>query len=159
MEKNQLFFLIKFFAIFFTLQFLILSIPLMPLESFIAKIEAKALNLDFFENKIFVKGGIFSIDSNCTGLLSGAILAAIVFALRKPDFKAKISLFFACFALLFLANFLRIYIVIWFGIEYGINAAELAHLISWFTTSALIILLWYFFTKKIVKVKQFHELV
>ncbi len=91
--------------------------------------------------------------------MRGIILASIVFSLRKPEFKKKLVLFSMGFAVLFLSNFLRIYLVLLAGINYGIGAADLVHTISWFTTSALIILLWYYLTKKIAKVEKFSELV
>lgn len=159
MEKKLWFFLLKFFAIFGVLYALLFFAPIKPLEYFLTGVEAKALNLPFDGNKIFVKNGLFEIGESCTGLVSGIILAAIVFSLRKPGFKTKFLLFFAGFSVLFLSNFLRLYIVLWFGSAYGIELAELVHVFTWFATSALIILLWYFLTKKMAKVEKFNELV
>jgi hypothetical protein len=39
-----------------------------------------------------------------------------------------------------------------------VELADTAHTISWFTTAALVLVAWYFGTKKIAKVTNFKEL-
>jgi len=156
--RKQFIFLAKFFLIFAMLQAAILLLNLEVIEKSIASIEAKALGLQSNENFVFVNGEAFSIDANCTGLLSGGIVAAIVFSLRKPEMKKKLLVLFSAALALFLLNIPRIYLVLWTAKEFGAAAAETAHIATWFSTAAFILVFWYFATKKIAKVEDFSQL-
>ena len=156
--QKQFLFLAKFFIIFALLQALILHANLSFVEQSLALLEAKILGLESFGNKVFVNGEIFSIDANCTGLLSAAIVAAIVFSLSKPGFEKKILIFLCCAVLLFLLNIPRLFLALWAAKEFGATAAETVHVVTWFSTAALILLFWYFLTKKIANVKDFSRL-
>lgn len=157
--KKEIFFTTKFFIIFFALQFIILTIPLAPLENFIAKTEADAMQLNSFENKIFFDSQSFEITANCTGLLSGAILAAVIFAVKKPGLKKKIAIAIVGGIILFLLNFPRIFFVLAVGKQFGEQTAELLHEITWFTTALLVLIVWFFGMKKIARIKNFAELI
>lgn len=148
-------FLVKFFAVFAAVEFLIFYLDFSFIEDFIASSQADFFGLESLENLVFVRDGAFEITSSCTGLVSGSVLAAIIFSLRRPQLREKAAIFLAGFTLLLALNYLRVMAVIWVGIGYGVEAAEVAHVASWLTTSAFIIALWYAFTKKITGVNDF----
>lgn len=151
-------FLIKFFVIFGVLQSIIWIAPLKPLNEWIAGLEANALFLERDGNAVITKNAHYSITNSCTGLVSGSILAAIVFALKKPELKKKIVVFVLGANVLFLVNLVRVYFVVLGGVKFGFEFAELLHIFSWFLMSALIILLWYYLTKKWIGIKDFSQL-
>ncbi|MDD5163480.1 MAG: exosortase/archaeosortase family protein [Candidatus ainarchaeum sp.] len=157
--KKEFFFLIKFFVIFAVLQFLILVLPLAPLQEFIAGGEAGALGMESHGNTIFWDSQRFEIKNNCTGLVSGAILAAVIFSLKKPSFKKKFLIAITGGIGLFLLNLPRIWIVLAIAKSFGAGLAETLHEITWITTALLVLLIWYIATKKIAGIKNFSELI
>jgi exosortase/archaeosortase family protein len=131
----------------------------MPLQNFIAGTEANALGMATEGNKIFFDSQSFEITNNCTGLVSGAILAAIIFSLKKPDLKKKFLIAITGGIALFLLNLPRIWLVLAIAKNHGTGLAGTLHEITWLTTALLVILIWYFATKKIVGIKNFGELI
>lgn len=158
MHKAELIFLLKFFIVYGILQYVIYIAPMQFITSAIASFEAPLLGLQNAGNAILFDSVSFVINNSCTGFVSASILAAIVFSLKKPDLKRKLYIFTVCAIALFAINLLRVYLVILFGINFGVTLAELAHVISWFLMSAAIIFCWYFATKRIVGAKEFGEL-
>jgi exosortase/archaeosortase family protein len=116
------------------------------------------IGLDAESNTIRVGGSSFLINESCTGLVSIMILASTIFALRKPGLNKKIRMFFAGSIALFFLNIARVSLVLLVALQ-SIQAAELTHVISWFLMSAAIIALWYYSTKRMVKIKRFNELI
>jgi len=157
MNKNVLF-LAKFFVIFALLQTSVSILPLQPLNEWIAGVEAALTGLENEGNEIPFNSTNFVITNSCTGLVSGSILAAIVFALKKPELKKKIELFAIGAVTLFVVNLFRVYLVILIGINFGAVTGDWAHTLSWFAMSALIIALWFYLTKKRAGIKDFSEL-
>ncbi len=162
-EKNEfsrkaLFFLLKFFAIYAVLQLLILNAPIESLKEWIAFIEAQGLGLESVGNRVLFQGHGFEIVANCTGLMGISVLAAIVFALRKPDLKRKAVLFAFGAMVLFPLNLVRVYFVIWAALSFGIQFSEAIHVLTWFLSAGLILGLWYYLTKKVASVKDFSSL-
>ena len=152
---RKIVFLAKFFALFFALQFLALIADLSILQNAISSGISSMAGLEYSGKFIFVKDGAFEITPSCTGLVSAAILAAIIFSLRKPEMKNKFLLLFAGAIVLFIVNYFRVLFVVIAGKEFGVATAELLHIISWFVMSAGIILVWYWFTKKLAKIESF----
>ncbi len=132
--------------------------PMHFITDSIASLEASFLGLKNVESTILFDSVSFVINNSCTGFVSASILAAIVFSLKKPNLKKKLYIFVACALALFVINLVRVYLVILFGIRFGVTLAEFAHIISWFLMSAAIIVCWYVATKKIIGVKEFGEL-
>lgn len=157
-NKKTVLFLIKFTLIFSVLHFLVWAVPTTLIQQWIALIQANAFNLPVNGNLMLIESQKILINPSCTGLISISIIAAIIFSLNKPEIKQKIQIFLAASAAMFVLNLLRIYFVLWVGINYGIRLISLVHEISWMTTAVFIVILWYFFTKKITKVKEFNEL-
>ncbi|MBI2598103.1 MAG: exosortase/archaeosortase family protein [Candidatus Diapherotrites archaeon] len=155
-KKKIVVFLIKFFAIFALFHYFLLVVNLSFFEDAIAGFQARLLGLGFEKNSVFAKDGAFLITSSCTGLVSTIILGAIIFSLKKPSRKEKIWIFFGGTALLLIVNQFRLYFVLLIGKIFGVQAAELAHIASWFATTAAIIFAWYYFTKKMTKTKNFE---
>ncbi|HLC92814.1 MAG TPA: archaeosortase/exosortase family protein [archaeon] len=154
-RENEISFLVKFFAVFGIAELLIFLLDFSVLQNRIASEVAGFFGLEYFGNTIFVQGGAFEIVSSCTGIVSISILASIIFSLKKPPLRQKAGIFIAGAALLLALNYLRVFLVIFAGKEYGIFAGEVVHIVSWFTTAAFVIGLWYYFTKKITGVKDF----
>ncbi len=156
--KKYALFLAKFFLVFLVLQALLLAANLNFMERAIASVEAQALGVQSNGNIVFIGNNSYSIDANCTGLLSGAIIAAIVFSFRKPEIKQKIAIALSAGMLLFLLNIPRVFVVLWTAKYFGAQAAETVHVTTWFSTAAFILLFWYFLTKKITKTRDFSKL-
>ena len=155
LSKKEKYFLIKFFSIFGVLEVIIHAAPIGFLQEFIASTQAEFFGLVNNGTQIFVTGGLFEIVPSCTGLVSASVLAAIIFSLKKPEIKEKITIFAAGLISLLVLNYFRVLLVVWSGKEFGLGLAELIHIISWFSTAALIIALWYYFTKKTTGEKSF----
>ncbi|MCX6800993.1 MAG: archaeosortase/exosortase family protein [Candidatus Diapherotrites archaeon] len=151
-------FLAKFFLLFAFFSYAIEKINLSALNTYIAGITAAIAALPFSGNEIIIPNGEkFIITNLCTGLLSGSILFSIIFSLKRPAMKKKIITFLAGLAVLLLANIPRISIVL-VAAKSGFDA-ELVHTTSWFLMSGLVVLLWYYGTKKIAGIKNFNELI
>jgi len=153
--KKAALFLVKFFLIYAVLQYIILNAPLGLLENWIASIQAALLGLKAEGNIVLFNVSRFEIAANCTGLMSIAVLAAIVFSLRKPEMKKKIALLALGFLVLFPLNLLRVYLVLLVAISLGPGSAEALHVATWFAMSAAILFLWYYLTKRLAKVEEF----
>ncbi len=111
------------------------------------------------ENLVFVKDGVFEITPSCTGLVSTSILAAIVYSLKKSGLKRKTLIFLAGASMLIFLNYFRVLAVLWTGKEFGTNAAGITHVVSWFSTTIFVLVLWYYFTKKITGAKNFSDFI
>ncbi len=162
-KKKAILFLIKFFVIYAVLQFLILALPLEFVENGIAGIEAAAIGARAEGNIIELEGNeavghSFQIVPNCTGLVGISVLAAIIFALRKPELKKKLALLCIGALILFPLNLLRVYFVLWVSIEFNPGIGETLHMTTWFIAAGAILVIWYYLTKRIAKVKNFAEL-
>lgn len=151
-------FCVKFFIIFAVLYALLLSLDFSFIQEPIASFEASLLGLSYSGSTVFVQGSAFHITSSCIGIFSAIVLAAIIFACRKPSLKLKILSLLAGAIALFLLNLARLYFVLAIGKAYGFEAADFSHTISWFLTSAFIIIAWYLLTERTVG-KSFRELI
>jgi exosortase/archaeosortase family protein len=149
-------FLAKFFALFLILQAIVLVVDLNWLQNAIAAGISSQSGTEYAGKFVNVKEGVFEITPSCTGLVSAAILAAVVFSLKKPGLKNKTALFLAGTAILFVLNYFRVLLVVVAGRDFGIGVAEILHVVSWFVMSAGIIIVWYWFTKKITKTESFE---
>ncbi|MFA6268381.1 MAG: hypothetical protein WCW13_06670 [archaeon] len=155
--KKIVFFLIKFTIIFLVLTIIIENADLSFLTQFIASLVAPVLGLTNTANIIGVGGLNFLITNSCTGLVSASILASVIFALKKPSLLKKAGLFTAGLVLLLIINIPRIMLVL-FAAQIGFDS-ELVHEITWFLMSALILIIWYYGTKRILKKEEFSELI
>ena len=157
--KKEIVFIAKFFIIFLALQFLILTLPIMPLKVFIAETAAGSLGMQAVGDSILLDSHAFVITENCTGLLSGAILAALIFSVKKPGIRKKVFMAVAGAVGLFLLNFPRIFFVLWAARNFGVENAELFHEITWFSTAVFVFAIWFFEAKKIAQIKNFAEMI
>jgi len=155
-QKKVYLFLIKFFIIFLILSFIIELVNLSFLTEFITFISASYLRLDFIGSTVSVFGANFIVTNSCTGLVSGAVLIALLFAGKKPSVKNKLALtiFGVCFLLLM--NIPRVMVVLLFA-KVGYDA-DLIHTITWFVMSGAVLLIWYY-GNKAVGIKNFNELI
>lgn len=152
-------FLAKFFAVYLVLQSLLLATDLSFLENALASLEANWLRETVVGSKIILKTGIFYINAQCTGLVSGIILAAVVFSLKKPGWKQKVELWLLGAVVLFILNIGRVFLVLLVAQQHGFYWAEIVHEISWFSTAIFILGIWLLLSKRIAKVKSVSELV
>ncbi len=157
-KKKSIVFLVKFFVIYAILQFLILALPLEFFENGIAEIEAVAIGASAEGNLIELNSHSFQIVPNCTGLVGISVLASIIFGLRRPKLKKKIGLLAVGAAILFPLNLLRVYFVLWASISFSLDIGETLHIATWFLSAGAILVIWYYATKRIAKVKEFSEL-
>ena len=156
-EKQVLFFVVKFFLIFFVLTYLIELVNLNFFTTALASLSAAMVGALSLGSAVITSHGVYVISNACTGFTSASILAAVVFSLRKPRFSQKVWVFVAGTIVLLLLNIPRLALVL-FAAQNGWDA-DLVHTITWFLMSAAVLLLWYFGTKRIAKVKDFSELV
>jgi exosortase/archaeosortase family protein len=155
-NQNLLIFLIKFFIIFFILSTIIEFLDFTFLREFITYISATYTGVSFSGSAIFIGVTKFVVVNSCTGLVSGAILLALIFAGVKPDLKNKglLALFGVC--LILIINIPRVMLVL-ITAKLGLDA-ELVHIITWFMMSGIVILIWYY-GNKLVGTKEFNELI
>jgi exosortase/archaeosortase family protein len=153
-----LIFLIKFFAIFFILSTIIEAMDLTFLTNFLAFITANYMGLAYKASIIFAQNHTFIVSNSCTGLVSASILASVIFALNRPKLPQKIKLFIFGALLLLVINVFRIFLIL-FSAEIGILDPDFVHTITWFLMSGLILIIWYYGTKKLAKIKDFSELI
>lgn len=137
-------FLGKFFGIFAVLYALVEAMPLNALNEWIAGVEASVLGAQGAGNAVVLGGNFFLINNACSGLISIALLAAAIFSFRKPEFRKKIHALGLGALVLFPLNLARIFAVLLVGKEFGIEAAEIMHVISWFVVSAAVIGSWHY---------------
>lgn len=156
-KSKEFFFIIKFFVIFGILSLILEIIQFTWLQEFLATIIGNALNLKVIGTQIITKASIFNINNFCTGLMSASIYLSIVFAFRKPELKIKALIAVTGILLLFLVNILRVYFVIFVGIN-SFQLAEILHILTWFIMSGAIITFWYWLTKKITKKEDLEDL-
>lgn len=159
-KRKMALFVTKFFLIYSVLYALILLTNTFYIEEGLAKALHYFTGKGMLEgNTIMFDGEGFQINESCTGLVSASILAALVFSLPKPEAWKK-TLIVLCGALIMLAvNFFRVTGVITLGYYYGAETAEILHIASWFLTSGILLIVWYYLNKKISKVKELSELV
>lgn len=155
-RKKMVLFAIKFFAIFAILNFLIEIADMSFLTSSITQIAATILGLEYLLNVVYVNNSLFIVSNLCTGLVSASILAAIIFSLNKPELSKKVTLFLAGLAILLVVNVPRIIFVL-FVAKYGFDA-EIVHELTWFVMSGIVLLIWYFGSKRLLKIKEISEL-
>lgn len=153
--KKQIVFLVKFWVLFLVAEIVLNYFGVVWLQKEIASRIAIILNLPYQNYFIFVNDGAFEINASCSGLVSASILGALVFSLRKPSFDKKIVIFLVGSLILVLLNFFRVLLVVWVGSVYGLSVAEFVHVATWFATTFFVLACWYYFTKKISKVKDF----
>jgi exosortase/archaeosortase family protein len=139
--RDAIYFLIKFFIIFFVLQTIIISLDLSFINYFITFISASYLNLPFLNNIIFVNGVMFKVTNSCTGLISSALLAAIIFSQKKSLEFRKIKYFVFGVLFLLIINVPRIMLVLLFAII-G-QDANFVHALTWFFMSFIALFVWY----------------
>lgn len=155
--NRSILFVLKFFIIFFAISTLIELADLSFLTNALAKLTASALGLSANGSVVFVGGSTFVVTNACTGLMSAAILAAIIFSLKKPTLSKKVFFFITGLIMLMIVNVPRVMLVLW-AAKAGFDA-ELVHVITWFIMSAVVLLLWYYGTKRLFGIKKFDDLV
>ena len=155
-QKKIYLFLVKFFVIFIILSTIIEFLHLSFLTEFITFISASYLGLDFVGSVVFVGATNFIVTNSCTGLVSGVILIALLFAGKKPALTKKLFLTAFGISLLLLINIPRVMIVLLFA-KIGFDA-ELIHTLTWFFMSGIVLLIWYY-GNKAIGIKNFNELI
>jgi exosortase/archaeosortase family protein len=103
-------------------------------------------------------GGLFFVDNQCTGLASGIVLASVVLALRKPDWKRKIAMIAGGALALFVLNIPRLLVVLWTAQAFGVEAARTVHVATWFLTTVFILGVWYLVTTQFGAKTRLEEL-
>lgn len=152
----MLLFLAKFFAIFLVLTFIINIADLSFFNQKAAQITADLNGLQSYQNAVFFEEKVFFVTNNCLGLLTASILAGLIFSFKKPVFKKKLGLFISGFLLIIVVNVFRLWLVLFLA-KKGFDV-EFVHTLTWFFMSAIVLMIWYFGSKKYFK-KEVNELV
>ena len=87
-----LFFLTRFFVIYGVLYAALLYFKAEPLQLLLAGIESSLTGLTQDGFLLHGPTGSFLISEQCTGLVSGIILVALIFAGKKPVLEQKIQI-------------------------------------------------------------------
>ena len=148
----------RFLVLYVVLQAALLVAPLQPLKNALAGFVGNVLGVPYAGPYLFAGNTVFEITNSCTGLVSGIILASVVFAFRKPNLKAKTKLFLAGFFVLFPLNVVRVTGIVWTAMKTNPAWAEALHVITWFLVSGLILALWYYLSVRFAGVKNLNEL-
>jgi exosortase/archaeosortase family protein len=151
-------FLLIFFGVFAAGYLVLLFFPPVFLEDAIARAAGGVLNLPVEENRIQLGEQYFIIGESCTGFVSVLMLSGIVLGLRKPSIKKKWKVILGGGTLLLALNLVRIILVIGIGQKWGMDAAESAHIISWFAVSGLVIGLALFGISRSVPARERNDL-
>jgi|SRR3989344_2867190 len=157
-QKKMVFFLFKFFLIFFSLQFLAVLLDFSFLENTLASWEGNWAQIPVFENRLLVFGTFFVVNAQCTGIVSSIILAAVIFSFNKPGLGKKTVWWLVGTMALFALNLVRLFLVLWVAKTHGLYWAEIAHQVSWFSTAVFILLIWLSLAPKMAGVKNLQEL-
>ena len=146
-RKRMLAFLAKFFIIYAFLTALVELADLSFLTRLVASAAAFPFGFKVLGSVVLIDGKTFAVTNACTGLSSAAILAALVFGLKKPSPGKKIAVFLAGLAALLLLNIPRVMLVL-FAAESGFDA-DAMHVFTWFLMSAAILAIWYYGSKRL----------
>jgi exosortase/archaeosortase family protein len=144
-------------VIFFVLFFLIEIINLSFYNNFLAEYTAKFFGFNYEGNKIFFENITFVVTNLCSGLVSIAVFAGIIFSFKKPIIKNKIILFVLFSLVLIIINFFRILFILWASIL-GFDP-ELVHIVTWYLMSGIILFFWYYSMKVLLSYKKLNELI
>ena len=155
-NQNLVLFLLKFFIIFFVISTLIEFLDLSYLREFITYISATYTGVAFSGSIISIGLTKFVVVNSCTGLVSGAILIALLFAGRKPTLQKKLLLTVFGVCLLLIVNIPRVMLVL-ISAKVGFDA-ELVHTLTWFLMSGLVLVVWYY-GNKALGITNFNELI
>jgi len=100
-------------------------------------------------NSIGVGGIGFNIINACVAGAAYYLLFLLILGLKDLSFKKGIKMLLSGFAILLVANVLRIFLLIVLNIEFGENYFEAVHLAFWnFISGIFIFLIWIFLVKK-----------
>lgn len=155
-NKKIILFLTKFFLVFSILFILIEIFPLDFFNNFLTQITASLVGLSYLENKIFFENTTFIVTNLCSGMVSIAIFAGLVFGFKRPILINKIIIFILVSLVLLIVNIFRIIFILIMSIN-GFDP-EFIHQITWYFMSLLILIFWYFSIKKLTIYKKFNEL-
>ncbi|MDD3160065.1 MAG: hypothetical protein PHQ98_03795 [Candidatus ainarchaeum sp.] len=144
--NKRLFFLLKFFLIFSTLELIIINLNLEFLTKFLTLITATITNLPFHFNQINMNGQLFIITNSCTGLTTIAMFFALIFAFNYPKLEEKIKLFLIGGLILVIINIFRIIFILKY-VKLGFDG-ELIHSLTWLVMSLVCIIIWYKLNKE-----------
>ena len=129
-----------------------------PLNNWVASLESAITGIAAQGNALLLDNTAFIITNECSGLYSSIDLAAIIFALKKPELEKKAALFAAGFLFLFPLNLVRIYAVLLSAKAFGTGVAMLFHIASWFIVSLLVVSFWYYASQKSLGIKHLGEM-
>lgn len=138
-------FVIRFLLVFFAFQVLAVFSPLHFLQNAMAQILGGMFSLPVEGSLLLLRPTAFEITPLCTGITSIAIWLGLLWGFKLPEKKEKIALAVWGSIVILLINFFRVMLIVYWGKTYPLAAVELAHTISWFVLSGVIILGWRYF--------------
>lgn len=153
------FFLTQFFVIYSVLYAALLYFKAGPLQELLSRIESQLTG--FTQDGFLLHGptGTFLISEQCTGLTSGIILIALIFAGKKPSLSKKVRIAIIGLLSLLLINVVRVYVVLQVGAIFSMTLAEQVHILSWFVMTGVILALWYYLVLRVGKLDSVRDLI
>ncbi|QQR92873.1 MAG: exosortase/archaeosortase family protein [Candidatus Iainarchaeum archaeon] len=138
-------FVIRFLAVFFAFQLLAILTPLHFLQNAMAQLLGQMFSLPVKGSLLLLRPTAFDITPLCTGITSTSIWLGLLWGFKLPEKKEKIALAVWGSIAILLINFFRVMLIVHWGKTYPLAQVELAHIISWFVLSGIIIWAWRYF--------------
>ncbi|MEK6902300.1 MAG: exosortase/archaeosortase family protein [archaeon] len=151
-------FVVRFFLVFFAVELLLFLFPPLGYQEWIATQIGNLLHVPVNETFLLVNESWFEISAFCSGFTTLALFAGLVLGFNIPDWATKVRFLMEGGLLIFLLNFIRIYFVVWVGVNYSFAAAETFHILSWFALSGMILWMWMELMKKETRTMNAGEL-
>ncbi len=158
LNKKEIKFITKFFILFLIGTTFLYFANIEFFNNELASFIGTNSGLKFKNNSLFSQNTKFIITNECNGFFSVIILGSIIYSLKKPNFKKKTTLFLAGSLFIIPLNIIRLYFVILGNEILGFQIANTLHVFSWFLTPIIVLMFWYFLTKKSLKLNEFSQL-
>jgi exosortase/archaeosortase family protein len=152
-------FVLVFLGIFVLFQVLAVVTPLHGLQNFMASVIGNIYSIPVRGDTLLLQPVPFVITPLCTGITSISIWLGLLFGFRLPPLKEKWALAIWGSAIILLINFIRVQLIVYAGTLYYVDQVEMAHTISWFVLSAIIVVGWGYFMRRRYGWKNSNEMV
>lgn len=148
----------RFLLVFFAFQLLALFTPLHFLQDTMAQLLGRMFSIPVQGDLLLLRPTVFEITPLCTGISSIAIWLGLLWGFKLPEKKEKAALAVWGSIAILLVNFFRVMLIVYWGTTYPLAQVELAHTISWFVLSGIIIWSWHYYLMQRYNFKNGKEL-
>jgi len=105
-------------------------------------------------NVIIIGGSSFNIISACTALVAFILLAVLVLTTRRMSLKERIKIFLIGSLIVYLANILRIFVLVVVYMQFGEYYFDAVHLVFWHIVSTLFVAITWIVLVEFYKIKS-----